>query len=277
MGSPKYYLSICAIFRNEARFLREWIEYHRLLGVEHFYLFNNLSTDDYASVLAPYIEEGVVELFQWPYQPRIEKNWTKVQCRAYNSIVKTRGHETYWLAIIDIDEFIVPVQPQDLKTFLKKYQKYAGLGINWQIYGTSFVDHIPEDQTLIGTLTLKAPRNLDRNRFVKTIFQPGKVIEVKKPHHCIYKKGYYHVTENKEPFAENKSITDSVSVSKIRINHYVYRDEEFFYGEKQRRFLEWFPDAKSLEMEPNYNRVEDPIMLRYVPYLEKKLMGQITP
>ena len=41
-----YYSSICAIFKDEARFLREWLEYHRLIGIEHFYLYNNFSTDD---------------------------------------------------------------------------------------------------------------------------------------------------------------------------------------------------------------------------------------
>ena len=42
----KYKVSICAIFKNEAKYLREWIEFHKIVGVEHFYLYNNFSTDD---------------------------------------------------------------------------------------------------------------------------------------------------------------------------------------------------------------------------------------
>ena len=34
------YLSICAIYRDEAPYLVEWIEFHRLVGVEHFYLYD---------------------------------------------------------------------------------------------------------------------------------------------------------------------------------------------------------------------------------------------
>ena len=60
-------LSICAVFRNEAPYLREWIEFHRIVGVEKFFLFNNRSEDDYKSVLTPYIESGLVELTQWPH------------------------------------------------------------------------------------------------------------------------------------------------------------------------------------------------------------------
>ena len=37
----KYDVTLCAIFRNEALFLKEWIDYHRTIGIEHFYLYNN--------------------------------------------------------------------------------------------------------------------------------------------------------------------------------------------------------------------------------------------
>ena len=40
-SEKKYKLSICAIFKNEANYLKEWIEYHRMVGVEHFYLYNS--------------------------------------------------------------------------------------------------------------------------------------------------------------------------------------------------------------------------------------------
>jgi hypothetical protein len=35
------YLSICAIFRHEAPYLREWIEFHKLIGAERFFLYDN--------------------------------------------------------------------------------------------------------------------------------------------------------------------------------------------------------------------------------------------
>jgi len=42
----KRYLSICAIRKNEAPYLVEWIEFHQIVGVERFYLYDiGLSTD----------------------------------------------------------------------------------------------------------------------------------------------------------------------------------------------------------------------------------------
>lgn len=172
---PKYYLSICAIFRNEARFLPEWIEYHRLCGVDHFYLLNNLSDDDYQTVLKPYLDKGIVELYEWPYHGSNQKQWNKIQCSAYSKILKEKKNETSWLAIIDTDEFLVSLKASDLKTLLKSYEPYGGLAINWQLFGTSNVEKIPENKSVIGTLLHRAPENHPTNHFFKSIVQPKKV------------------------------------------------------------------------------------------------------
>ena len=271
-AKEKYYLSVCAIFRNEARFLKEWIEYHSMLGVEHFYLFNHLSEDAYEEVLAPYIRKGIIDLFNWPYEASDVKSWDKIQCAAYNRLLLDKGRETFWLAIIDTDEFILPLQTPNIATFLKEYEEYGGIGINWQLYGTSDVYRVQENESLIERLTLRAPTDHPRNRYVKTIFQPKRARCVKKPHHCKYHRDYYHVDENKQAFTKNKSLTDQVSVNKIRINHYTYRDEEFLHGEKFRRLAKWYTGTTP-SMDPAFNQVEDTVIGKYVPALKERLFS----
>ena len=58
-------LYVCAIFKNETPYLKEWIEFHRIVGVEKFILYQNNSVDDYRYVLDPYVAEGIVELIDW--------------------------------------------------------------------------------------------------------------------------------------------------------------------------------------------------------------------
>jgi hypothetical protein len=64
--APRFNLTACAIFREEAPFLAEWIRFHQSVGFEHFYLYNNFSTDDFKAVLEPFIQEGLVTLVDWP-------------------------------------------------------------------------------------------------------------------------------------------------------------------------------------------------------------------
>lgn len=272
--APRYYLSACAIFRNEARFLREWIEYHNMIGIEHFYLFNNLSDDDYQTVLQPYIEKGLVELIQWPYEGKNQKEWNLIQCDAYNTLIKQKQSETFWLAVIDTDEFILPLTTPNLAEFLHEYEEWGGLAINWQLYGASGVQRVADNQTLIGSLTKKAQEQFEINHFVKSIVQPKKVLRFKYPHHCKYKKPFFHVTENKIRFSNN-SLTESVSINKIRLNHYTHRDRDFFEQEKKPRLLKWHPGNTTSADDPQLNAIEDRAILPLVPILEDRLFAKI--
>ncbi|WP_369598480.1 glycosyltransferase family 2 protein, partial [uncultured Muribaculum sp.] len=41
----RHKVSLCLIFKDEEPYLKEWIDYHILIGVDHFYLYNNNSSD----------------------------------------------------------------------------------------------------------------------------------------------------------------------------------------------------------------------------------------
>lgn len=125
----KYYFSVCCIFKDEAPYLKEWIEYNRVIGVDHIYMYNNYSTDDYMSVLSSYIDEGYVTLIDWPKQ--------HAQMEAYEDCyTKYRSH-TNWLAFWDLDEFACPLKETDIKDFLKRYEGYPAVMIYWLLFGTN--------------------------------------------------------------------------------------------------------------------------------------------
>ena len=125
----KYYFSICSIFRDEAAYLKEWIEFHKIVGVEHFYLYNNFSKDNYKDILAKYVEEGLVTLIDWPFE--------QGQKTAYTDCYNRFSGETSWIAFIDLDEFIVPKYDTDIKEWIKSYEKYPSVAVYWKMFGTS--------------------------------------------------------------------------------------------------------------------------------------------
>lgn len=220
----KYTLSTVCMFNNEAQYLKEWIEYHRLVGVDHFYLYNNNSNDHYKEVLKPYIQSGIVDLINWPSPP--ETLYVFYQKDAYNHCVKHYGKNSLWMAFIDTDEFIVPVNHSSIPEFLKDYRRYGGVYISWQCYGTSHLSHIPEGKFMIESLTLKFPWNHKKNLFFKTIAQPEKIKECF-IHDCSFKKGRVAVSPS---FV--KGHPRSPDIDKIRINHYWTRAEDFFFNVK---------------------------------------------
>lgn len=126
----KYDVSICAIFKNEAIYLKEWIEFNRIVGIDHFYMYNNNSEDDFIRVLQPYINEGIVTLIDWPHN--------QMQMESYKDCIRRFSAETKWIGFIDIDEFIVPKSTDTIYEFLRPFEKNRGaVKIYWKLFGTS--------------------------------------------------------------------------------------------------------------------------------------------
>lgn len=230
LENPKYYLALAGLFQNEGRFLKEWIEFYRMIGVEHFYLHNHNSTDNYLEVLQPFIDEGIVDLIDIKKVPKTRKEWSLLQFEIFTSAAKRAAADSEWLMIVDTDEFLFPVQEKNLRPVLEKYDEYASLGVNWRIFGTSDVKRIGADELMIEKLKMaEAPGD----RHVKSIVKPRYVEKYTSSHYPELKEGYLPISENYEYFYG--AFLPESSMNVLRINHYWSRDYDFFESRKLKR------------------------------------------
>lgn len=269
----KYYLAVGAIFRDEAPYLKEWIEFHRMVGVERFILYDNGSTDNYLEILSPYLQAGIVELIDWPSTPA---GWLDAQRRANNHCIRANAGVAFWLALIDLDEFVVPVDSEHLVPYLSRYDKerYVGsIQVNWQLYGTSFLPALPRDKLMVASLVWKAPWNYEAedrpdNTVFKSIIRPH-AVEFFRVHEGDFKSDYYAL-----PRGKFKQIQQEVQIDHLRINHYWTRAEDFFYEVKIDRRLT-FRDSSYVEVMKqkliDLNRVQDTTMFRFIPMLQERV------
>jgi hypothetical protein len=265
------YLAIAAIFRNEARYLKEWLEFHRLVGVERFYLFNNLSTDEYASVLEPYVKEGVVELIEWPVESTTVEQWNNVQCTAYTMAARLAQGKARWLAFIDVDEFLFPLAESDLKDLLVNYEAYGGVCANWRLFGTSGVRALEQNSLVIESLTSAAVANHRDHRYIKSIVQPDRVAHCVDPHFWHYKPPFTQVTTDGTSFSGSRSPV--VRNEKLRINHYRLRDQAGYEASKRQRYTAWgFADGLASSYSDELNEVRDEAILRFVRPLKTRML-----
>lgn len=264
-------VAIACVFQNEGPWLREWIEYYRLLGVSHFYLYNNLSSDSYLSTLGPYIESGVVELYDFPV-----KDFYEHQQDTYTHALElARGHSN-WVAIIDVDEFIVPLITDDLVSYLKIFpENVGGIEINWQCFGTSDIWSLLPGELLIDKLYLKAPYNEPMNQWEKSIVRPHAVKACDSPHYCLYVDGYKVLRVT--PVDSRGIPLDELSVQAIRIHHYILRTKEFFYKVKVPRLKHvthnFLKGMVPSEYMATTNQVEDRSIQKFVPQLKAILFS----
>lgn len=258
----EYELSIAAIFQNEAPYLREWIEYHRIQGVEHFLLYNNNSTDNFQQVLDPYICQGVVELIHWPHVQK-EKDFTNfcfdVQPKAYMNAIDRSRNTTKWLALIDIDEYLYPIEHESISECLKKeFDKEVGVYIHWLNFGHSYVDKVLPKELLIEKLIMCATAGDERNTFRKSIVKPIHVKTCINPHLCEYNSGQHRQDKKVDKY--------------LRINHYWSRDLWYLENIKISRYDNWGVNAEAIRGIANRTSVEFNLDIqRFVPRLEEAM------
>ena len=128
----RYDLAIVAILKNETPYLREWLDYHLLAGVEHFYLYDNDSSDNYDEIIAPYVVAGLVTNKKF--------SGGSAQFAAYADAVLNYRFQCRRMAFIDLDEFIYPKSNRSIAEVIDEIllrTSAAGLAINWQLFGSS--------------------------------------------------------------------------------------------------------------------------------------------
>jgi hypothetical protein len=261
------------MFRDEAKYLKEWVEYHNFIGVEHFWLYNNRSVDNWQDALKEYIDVGLVEVIDWEAgdigwgggfveQPAIYRD----------GIIRAKGI-TKWLAIIDLDEFIVPMKELSLTECLEKhYQNATAIYVNWRNFGTGGVT-IPEGGSLLYHLTACSLPGHPQNEVGKCIVRPEKVVlqNIWTPHHFEIESGGQYFNGKGEPIPMKEGIDHLADGlfhfggkhydKYLRINHYKMRDEYFFWNYRYKRCGE--PELL-LEHYESYNRVKDTSIWRFL-------------
>lgn len=263
-----HYLSVYCRFRNEAVWLREWLEYYRLLGVDHFFMIDHLSTDNPRSVLDPYINHGLVTYVRWDQE--LEKPHSRTFVKMGNHALRLARGKTRWLAIFDSDEFLMPVEDIDLKKFLVQYERHAAVVVNWAMFGTAGVEKIPPDQLMLEALTKRAPRDYHQNHHIKTILQPALTKSVG-IHDAVYYGPGHAVNTNRESCIG--SFNRPVLTDKLRLHHYFLRDREFVRNTKiaRRQAFGHNPDVM-WQWDIEMNAEDDESMARYTPALRNRVI-----
>lgn len=273
-----YELSMLAMFRDESKYLKEWIDYHRIVGVEHFWLYNDHSVDNWQEVLKEYIDAGIVEVTDWTIGGDewngSKWNFTRQPMIYVDGLTKAKG-KTKWLAILDLDEFLVPMKDQTVTECLEKYYSSAAeIYVNYRHFGTSKVT-VPEGESLLYHLTACSLKGHPKNSIGKCLVRPELVILdlVETPHHFTLETGnqffngsgqlIYTFGPVKPTWIDFCSLCGE---KLLRVNHYMLRDESFFWNRRYPR------SDKDLMMElyENFSLARDFAIMRFVKKLYPK-------
>ena len=128
-------VAICAIARQENRYICEWLDYYRSIGVAKVYLYDNYHGDEerLIDVVKPYVNAGFVELTD-------VGNKYRQQCLVYAQCYEQHRMEYAWIGFFDIDEFL-RFEGKDIADFMTRYKTGDVLLVNWRTMTDSGLTH----------------------------------------------------------------------------------------------------------------------------------------
>jgi len=240
--SPKCCLAVCTIAKNEGVYFEEWIDWHRKMGVEKFYIYDNESSDDTKKILTPYVESGLVEYIFWPGK--------KQQLPVYDDCIERHRLDTRWIAVIDLDEFIVPIRDKTIPEFLKRFEYFSAVEINWLNYGSGGVK-TKEDGLVMDRFKYHSSLSHILNRHVKTIINPRRIFSFIGAHEAARISGSAADSYGQPININFRDREPQHDV--IRINHYAVKSYQEFLEKRTRGSVRAAVNRYSLDFFDRYD------------------------
>ena len=222
--TKKYNLVLIAIFKNEGHVINEWITHHKKEGVDHFYLIDNGSTDNY--------EETI------PKDPNlitIVKDTSKFsQLRLYNELYLEKARqESNWIMVIDLDEFVY--SRNEFKTiteYLDTVPKdVTSLVLRWKMFGSNGKVEQPDSVIKGFTKRFDNDKKLEGSfNYYKTIARSDSIKSLAL-HSFDMKNGKtIHL-----PSFGQKNMENEWKKSPLHLNHYAIQSKNWYEAVKMRR------------------------------------------
>lgn len=266
-----YNVTIVSMFKNESLILDEWISYYCKQGVDHFYLIDNGSTDNYESVLKPYMDK--ITLIKDPF--RI-KSGTKSKMKSYDSktnqyvfsestfntqkllankyFLETVKNTSIWTMYIDCDEYIYIPKSNTIQDYLvnhidacKQYDLICDIFVPWKIFGSNKLEKQPK------SIIQGFDKRMDIQSFRRRVLQQGNVRGYGKSitrtkhmisldiHKCQFSVDYLTLMPNGIVFPNNETKlqefmnTMDYTQNFVHCNHYMVMSKEYYFNHKTRR------------------------------------------
>jgi Glycosyl transferase family 2 len=259
-------LAVCAIFKNEAPFLEEWLAWHRVIGVSHFFLYDNGSTDGGADLIRGAAD---ITLSDWPRRPG--------QLAAYRDVIAHHARRYDWVAFIDVDEFIHPLEDDTVWPALARADGFSAMLVHWRVFGPSGWDHRPPGLVLENYIQ-RSPDDDAGNRHVKTIVRGADVLDAGiNPHEFATSGPVCNAAGQAVP---NIAIQTTACHQHLVINHYQSRSRQD-WAEKLARGSAMIEQAgpryppETIEVYAALSTVEDRAIQRFLPAVRARLRQDV--
>ena len=269
-------VAVVAIVRDEADYLPEWIAFHAMLGVRAS--FSTTTARPTGRRRSPPRAIGAPR--SGASTGRASTGWTRHRPSPIATRWPITGPDFRWMAFIDVDEFLFPLEDESLPAALSRFEGQPCLSLPWFNFGPDGHATRP-DAPVIAAYRERAafppgPEQSALLRF-KSIVDPAEVTHGGTHHFGYRGLGLAHVNEAGEVARPEAARRPGFARSEmLRLNHYFTRSE----AELAAKLAKGRVSANGRLNTAAYDRrmaqyaratVRDEAILRFLPGLEARL------
>jgi len=227
----KYELVAGSVFKNELYILEDWIIHCLDQGIQHLYLINDNSTDNYLDIIDKY--NNYITLIHNKISNEKDR-----QEKIYNTYLKPYLKTSKWFIIIDIDEFLYS-PTSTIIDVLEKNERYSQIVVDWLSFGSN--GHISQPKNVITGFTKRSVFNIsDTNYSFKSIVKSDKLVDFRVHYHKVNGKTLHihydkHFDKIKHNMIENTDHVHYDSNPDLIINHYYTQSLDYYKNIKMKR------------------------------------------
>lgn len=222
-------IAICAIAKNENLYIREWVEYHKNIGIDKIFIYDNNEKNGecVSDIIYDYIENGFVSIIDVKGKHiKVDKKIAEktkyhgLQQECFENCFKNNKRMYDWLCFIDIDEFIHC--DINIKLFLKDFTCFDAILLNWVVYGDN-------NKLIYENIKLQdrfpTPSKKRQYPHVKTILncKTKKTVDQIDAHLCHIQNGIYVDSKKNRITPEYKK---DIVLGNLYIKHYLTKTAE---------------------------------------------------
>ena len=158
-------VTICAIAKNEERYIEDWLKYHYELGFDNITIYDN-NIPERKGELRAFIDNSTKLTPNMIAATEVIDATGKsgYQKPAYNEYYKRGGFD--WCVFIDIDEFITLVKWNNIKDMVNdaRFQNVTGISLIWDNISDDNIVDVPDDFVYNGILAKNITDPLEREK-----------------------------------------------------------------------------------------------------------------
>jgi hypothetical protein len=206
-------VTLGAIAKNEGRYLPEWVAYHLAIGFDRIVVYSNDTEDNQNELLEAIAKNDPrVAWGNWPSIPGVS-----AQNSAYSDLLTSCA--TSWLAFLDLDEFVVPLEDAGIHEWLATIpEDVSTVHVNWRGFGSGGVS-APDYDLVTRTFEMAAPLQWSNHCHFKS-FGRVALAEEANVHNIVARDGRRTLSDFGAFETINNGTSDRVAYHRIRINHY---------------------------------------------------------